>query len=346
MNKNDWNNLYNWLKAKNFELQLDPHPYKFTNGMGNLNFKIFLNNKAYVLRRPPLGPIPPGANDMKREHLVMSAINKKLSLVPNSIIFCENENIFGAPFHIMDYKAGFTINGNTIPKKWDTHKNAKDISKMLISTLVKIHKIEPNQIGLGNLGKPEGFLERQLEGWFKRGLLAHKEKNLKTMTKLYETLKNSTRPKELKSVILHNDFKLDNIILKNNNNTIMPEAIIDWDQATRGHPLYDLATLLSYWTLKEDSPKMKLLKQMPSEKNGFISRIEAIELYSKMSGRSIEQFSWIYSLSLLKLGVVFQQLYAQYLRGTVKDKKYKIFGDVADASYEKGLNIIKSSTIY
>lgn len=346
MNKNDWNSLSKWLKVKNYNLQLDPYPNKFTNGMGNLNFKIFLNNKAYVLRRPPLGPIPPGANDMKREHLVMNALNKKLSLVPNSIIFCEDKNIFGAPFHIMEFKNGFTINGDTIPKRWNTKKSARNISKMLISTLVEIHRIEPNQIGLENLGKPEGFLERQLEGWFKRGLLAHQEKNLDTMKKLYENLKSSPRPNELNPVILHNDFKLDNIILKNNNNNLVPEAIIDWDQATRGHPLYDLATLLSYWTIKEDSSKMKLLKQMPSETNGFINRIEAIELYSKLSGRSIEYFNWIYSLSLLKLGVVFQQLYAQYIRGTVKDKKYQVFGTIAEASYNKGLNIITKNIMY
>ena len=130
MNKNDWNSLSKWLKVKNYNLQLDPYPNKFTNGMGNLNFKIFLNNKAYVLRRPPLGPIPPGANDMKREHLVMNALNKKLSLVPNSIIFCEDKNIFGAPFHIMEFKNGFTINGDTIPKRWNTKKNTTKCHKI------------------------------------------------------------------------------------------------------------------------------------------------------------------------------------------------------------------------
>ena len=123
-------------------------------------------------------------------------------------------------------------------------------------------------------------------------------------------------------------------------------AIIDWDQATRGHPLYDLATLLSYWTIKEDSPNMKLLKQMPSETNGFIKRMEALELYSKMSGCCTKNFYWIYSLSHLKLGVVFQQLHAQYIRGTVKNKRYKIFGTIAEASYEKGLNIINNKIIF
>ena len=345
MDKDHWNRLFVWMQSKGLNLDLNPLPIQFKNGMGNLNYKVFLNNKAYVLRRPPFGPIPPGANDMKREHLVMSSLNKKLSLVPNSVLFCEDENVFGAPFHIIDFKDGFTINGDNMPKKLNTEENIKDISKMLITTLANIHKIDPKSIGLQNLGKPEGFLERQLEGWFKRGLLAHQGKKLNNMTSLYESLKQASKPEEITPVILHNDFKLDNIILTYKNNNIIPAAIIDWDQATRGHPLYDLATLLSYWTLKEDTPDMKLLKQMPSENKGFMSRQDAAKLYSKISGISIKNFNWIYALSLLKLGVVFQQLFAQYLRGTVKDKKYSTFEIVAEASYRRGLNIIKNDKI-
>lgn len=345
MEQHLWNKLKKWLKLKNFNLELNPPPTQFTNGMGNLNYKIFLDHKAYVLRRPPLGPIPPGANDMKREHLVMSSLHKELPLVPNSILFSEDINIFGAPFHIMEYKEGFTINGDTFPSELHNAKDVKIISEMLISTLVKIHKIDPKNAGLENLGKPEGFLERQLEGWFKRGLIAHQNKNLHNITQLYETLKNRPRPEDYKPSILHNDFKLDNIILKKKNNNIFPSAIIDWDQATRGHPLYDLATLLSYWTVQSDSDDMRLIKQMPSEQDGFISRLEAIKQYKYLSGNSIDNFNWIYSLSLLKLGVVFQQLFAQYIRGTVKDKKYLVFEKVAEASYRRGLNIIMNDEI-
>ena len=122
-----------------------------------------------------------------------------------------------------------------------------------------------------------------------------------------------------------------------------PEAIIDWDQATRGHPLFDLATLLSYWTLSEDTSTMKLLQQMPSASPGFISRIEALNLYEKLSGRNIQDFKWIYALSLLKLGVVFQQLYAQYLRGNIKENKYSNFSIIAEAAYQKGINALNKN---
>jgi len=340
-----WKNLSNWVNSKDLNLEMNPMPTKFKNGMGNLNYKIILNNKPFVLRRPPLGPIPPGANDMKREHNVMHALNKKFSLVPNSILLCEDESIFGAPFHIMDFKEGITVNGDKLPDNFRSEKNANYLSKMLIKVLVKLHNINPSDVGLENFGKPIGFLERQLKGWYKRGKIAHYKNSSKAMEELYKLLYSSSIPKEEEFVILHNDFKLDNIILQfsTEQSLLEPVAIIDWDQATRGHPLFDLATLLSYWTLTEDTLNMQLIKQMPSASSGFMSRIEALNLYQKLSGRNIKDFKWIYALSLLKLGVVFQQLYAQFLRGTIKEDKYKTFNIIAEAAYERGLNALNKN---
>lgn len=340
-----WKNLSNWVNSKDLNLEMNPMPTKFKNGMGNLNYKIILNNKPFVLRRPPLGPIPPGANDMKREHNVMHALNKKFSLVPNSILLCEDESIFGAPFHIMDFKEGITVNGDKLPDNFRSEKNANYLSKMLIKVLVKLHNINPSDVGLENFGKPIGFLERQLKGWYKRGKIAHYKNSSKAMEELYKLLYSSSIPKEEEFVILHNDFKLDNIILQfsTEQSILEPVAIIDWDQATRGHPLFDLATLLSYWTLTEDTFNMQLIKQMPSASSGFMSRIEALNLYQKLSGRNIKDFKWIYALSLLKLGVVFQQLYAQFLRGTIKEDKYKTFNIIAEAAYERGLNALNKN---
>ena len=340
-----WKNLSNWVNSKDLNLEMNPMPTKFKNGMGNLNYKIILNNEPFVLRRPPLGPIPPGANDMKREHNVMHALNKKFSLVPNSILLCEDESIFGAPFHIMDFKEGITVNGDKLPDNFRSEKNANYLSKMLIKVLVKLHNINPSDVGLENFGKPIGFLERQLKGWYKRGKIAHYKNSSKAMEELYKLLYSSSIPKEEEFVILHNDFKLDNIILQfsTEQSLLEPVAIIDWDQATRGHPLFDLATLLSYWTLTEDTLNMQLIKQMPSASSGFMSRIEALNLYQKLSGRNIKDFKWIYALSLLKLGVVFQQLYAQFLRGTIKEDKYKTFNIIAEAAYERGLNALNKN---
>ena len=345
MNSKYWKNLAIWMNSKELNLELNPIPNKFKNGMGNLNYKIIVDNQPFVLRRPPLGPIPPGANDMKREHNVMHALSKKFSLVPNSILFCEDKSIFGAPFHIMDFKEGITINGDKLPDDFKSKNNANYLSKMLIEVLVKLHNINPSHVGLENFGKPIGFLERQLEGWHKRGVIAHYKNSSKAMEELYKHLCSSSTPKEEEFVILHNDFKLDNIILEfsKDRNILEPVAIIDWDQATRGHPLFDLATLLSYWTLAEDTFNMQLIKQMPSASSGFMSRIEALNLYQKLSGRDIKDFKWIYALSLLKLGVVFQQLYAQFLRGTIKEDKYKTFNIIAEAAYERGINALNKN---
>ena len=339
----NWKKLKNWLEERSFNLDLSINPKRFKKGMGNINYKVFVNGKFAVLRRPPLGPIPPGANDMKREHSVMSALSRSNKLVPNSLILCEDNQIIGKPFHIIEFKSGETIDGDTLPNKWNNPKTAKYLSKILIKLLVDIHSIDTKSIGLENLGKPEGFLDRQLEGWYLRGCIAQNNEPTKIMKELYNFLKNDKSPNENDHVILHNDFKLDNIMVRTSkyNNQPEPSAILDWDQATRGHPLYDLATLLSYWTEKNDNDSMKLLKQMPSMQNGFLNRKQALNLYSKLSGKDIQDFNWIYALSLLKLGVVFQQLYAQFLRGTVNDKKYKYFGVIAEASFERGLLIAR-----
>ena len=127
MNSKYWKNLAIWMNSKGLNLELNPIPNKFKNGMGNLNYKIIVDNQPFVLRRPPLGPIPPGANDMRREHNVMHALSKKFSLVPNSILLCEDDSIFGAPFHIMDFKEGITINGDKLPDNFKSTKNANEL---------------------------------------------------------------------------------------------------------------------------------------------------------------------------------------------------------------------------
>ena len=185
MNSKYWKNLAIWMNSKGLNLELSPIPNKFKNGMGNLNYKIIVDNQPFVLRRPPLGPIPPGANDMRREHNVMHALSKKFSLVPNSILLCEDDSIFGAPFHIMDFKEGITINGDQLPDNFKSTKNANYLSKMLIEVLVKLHNINPSDVGL-ETGKPTGFLERQLKGWYKRGEIAI----IKTRQKLWKSFIN------------------------------------------------------------------------------------------------------------------------------------------------------------
>ena len=342
----NWKNLQDWLHNKSFNLDLTIDPKRFKKGMGNINYKIFLNEEYAVLRRPPYGPLPPGANDMKREHIVMSSLTKTFKLVPNSLVLCEDHNIIGAPFHILEFKLGQTIDGKTLPMKWNNSTVTKHLSITLIKLLVKLHSIKPESVGLESFGKPEGFLSRQLEGWYNRGCISQDNKPTKIMTELYRELKKHRIPREDEHVILHNDFKLDNILLSSleNNQEPKPTAILDWDQATRGHPLYDLATLLSYLTSVDDTDSMQLLGQMPSCQEGFLSRKEAIKLYAKLSGRNMKDFKWIYTLSLLKLGVVFQQLYAQFQRGTVKDKKYRSFGKIAEAAFERGLNTFNSKS--
>ena len=333
-----WHKLSKWLKLKKFSLNLDPMPSRFKNGMGNLNYKIFLNNKPYVLRRPPLGPLPPGANDMKREHTVMSSLSKKFNLVPNSILFCDDQNIFGAPFHIMDFKEGFTINGNKLPKEYQSKNDAKKISTMLIETLVHLHEIKPIDVALENYGRPEGFLYRQLIGWHKRGTIAHGNKESINMEKLFKILSTQKIPEEKEFVILHNDFKLDNIMWSNTD-LFNPVAVFDWDMCTRGDPLMDVGHMLNYWIDENDNEECKSITSMPTDNILYPTRDEIIDYYSNRTGFDIENINWYYAFGALKLAVILQQIYIRYLKGQTKDKRFSTFGNRVEALINRANNV-------
>ena len=341
-----WVELYKYLKSIGKNLTFNPAPERFLSGMGNLNYKITLDGRPVVLRRPPLGPIPPGANNMTREHSLLKALAPSWNLIPQAICLCSDPEVFGAPFQIMEYKEGKCIIGDNIPKEWNNKKSLAKISKILISLLSTLHSINYKAIGLQSFGKPEGFLSRQLNGWKNRCIIATNNKPSKICNRLHLELSKTFAADINNPCIIHNDFKLDNILISKNetSNTIEATAIIDWDQATIGSPLYDLATLLSYWIEKKDPSELQLLKQMPTTIEGFPSRSEAINMYQKTTGFSMTGFRWIYSLAMYKLGVVFLQLYAQYLRGSVKNSKFSAFENISNAVFERGLEVLIKKT--
>ena len=337
-----WFQLHNWLKSKGKDFTLNPLPQRFMSGMGNLNYKITLDGTPVVLRRPPLGPIPPGANDMNREYTLLKSLAPFWNLIPKPICFCNNPEIFGAPFLIMEYKRGTCILGDNIPKEWKKNIKVSELSSILIKLLSKLHSINPKTVGLEKFGNPKGFLTRQLNGWQKRCLIATDNNPPKSSRSLYSALTSTYSLENDNHCIIHNDFKLDNILLikSNNSDKLKATAIIDWDQATIGNPLYDLATLLTYWIESKDPPELQLLKQMPTTMDSFPTRSDAIELYKKSTGSSLHGFRWIYSLAMYKLGVVFLQLYAQYIRGSVSNNKFSEFGNISNAVFEKGLDVL------
>ena len=277
-----------------------------------------------VLRRPPLGPIPPGANDMGRESGILSTLWKAFPLAPRCRHACTDPAVLGAPFFIMDYRDGLVI-GGTVPDGV-VPADRRRIGLDLMRVLADLHAVDPAAVGLEGLGRPEGFLTRTIEGWSKRAHLAWGEDTPALADEVCDWLRARVPPAHDVSLI-HNDFKLDNVIL--DRERLDPVAVLDWDMGTRGDPLFDLAVTLAYWTEADDPAVMHRLNQMPTAAPGFPTRADAMEAYAKASGRDLSDFVFQRVLGQFRLAVVFAQLHRRWREGGTKDPKFAEFGALA-----------------
>lgn len=334
----DWPAIARYLAAHGIVLDLAFAPRQFAGGLANLNFLLRLENGWAVLRRPPDGPLPPGAHDMQREHRILSRLWRALPLAPRSLHLCEDERIAGVPFQILEFRPGIAVRGDGLAPLPPTAETGARLSAMLIETLAAIHAVDPAQVGLGDLGRPKGFFARTARGWIERAERATDGAMSPAARAIASWLADVEAPDAAAPALLHNDFKLDNVLI--DGETLAPIAIVDWDMGTRGDPLFDLATLLSYWSQADDPPAMHRLAQMPTARPGFLTREAAAEAYGRATGRSLGHLKPYRVLTMLKLGVVFHQLHARHRAGETTDARYAGFGKLADELFEFTLDIV------
>lgn len=320
----DWLRLSEHLAREGHRLDPDVPPRQFRGGLGNLNFLVSMDGRYCVLRRPPFGTVPVGANDMAREHRVLSRLWQAWPLAPRSLYYCADESVLGARFLMMEYRPGLVI-GHELPAGLTPQAVGGQLSTMLVGTLAALHTVDPGAVGLDDFGKPAGFLARTASGWAKRGEAVAEDGEGRLVAELAHWLAGRTPP-EQSPTLLHSDFKLDNVVL--DPETLEPRAVLDWDMSTRGDPLYDLATLLSYWVEPSDPEPMHRLGQMPTGAGGFHSRAQLMSRYAALTGRDLSDFHFHRVLALFKLGVVFLQLHARYRSGATSDGRYAGFGEL------------------
>lgn len=324
----DWDRLRRYLADLGLSLAQSPAPRQFAGGLANLNYLLTLDDHEAVLRRPPMGELPLGAYDMGREFRIIKALSQGLPLVPTAIHHCDSDDVLGAPFQILEYRRGFAVRGDMLPGGLDTLPDIGDkLSRTIVDILVQIHSIDPAAVGLESLGRPQGFLERTVEGWAKRVALAA-DPIPAVVPSLIDWLRRHHVP-DGRVTLLHNDLKLDNVLL--DGRTLAPVAVLDWDQCTRGDALFDLATSLSYWVEPGDPPDMHALRQMPTARPGFYTRRQLAEHYAAATGADLSNFRFYRVLALFKLAVIFYQLHARYRNGATEDPRYAGFGSVADS---------------
>jgi aminoglycoside phosphotransferase (APT) family kinase protein len=296
---------------------------QFGGGAANLTYLLDYGTHAYVLRRPPLGPVARSAHDMKREYGVLAVLHQAFPYAPQAYLYCDDLEIVGAEFFVMERRQGIVVR-RTLPDVYAQLAHApRQMSLALVDALAELHAVDYQAIGLGDLGRPAGFVERQVEGWYRRWQAA-KTEDLAEMESVYQWLKDHV-PATGHVSLVHNDYKLDNVMLAADDPRQIV-AIFDWDMGTLGDPLSDMGALLAYWTEPADPDYLQSISMMPSGDLGFPTRAELIERYAEQSGRSVNDIHFYHALGLFRLAVIIAQIYIRYRRGQTQDQRFAALG--------------------
>lgn len=297
---------------------------QFPSGASNLTFLLEIGDWKGVLRRPPLGPIPPKAHDMGRESGILAKLNAAYPLAPMPYVFCDDEAVIGAPFYVMEHRSGVVLN-ESFPESIEPDEAlCRGISETVVDTLVELHAVDPQKAGFGDLGRPEGFLERQTQGWIGRYDKAKTEEILE-VAPLTEWLAANV-PQSPAPTVIHNDYKLNNLVLDPEDPTKV-RAVLDWEMATVGDPLFDLAVSLTYWIEPGDPADLAQVMPTVTATPGFLTRKQLIDRYAERSGRDLSEMHWHVVFGYFKLAGILQQIYARYEKGQTKDERFATFGD-------------------
>lgn len=316
--------LEKYLRAKVEELPEAPlEMLQFPAGHSNLTYQLKVGHWEAVLRRPPLGPVAPKAHDMKREHFIISELHSHFQPAPKPILFSDDESIVGSPFFIMERKHGLVFDTSFPEGFAATQGNCRKLSEVMVDKLVELHSIPYQETRLASISKPEGFMERQVQGWISRYLRA-KTDDIPEVEPLLKWLPDHI-PADGEATIIHYDYKLNNAMF--NEGATEMVGLFDWEMTTVGDPLADLGVAMGYWTEKNDPAMLKtgLGKPSVTVNEGFMTREQFIEAYAKKSGRDVSNIGFYLTFAYFKLAVICQQIYYRYQKGQTNDPRFSHF---------------------
>jgi aminoglycoside phosphotransferase (APT) family kinase protein len=316
---------------------------QFRKGHSNLTYLVRLGDREAVLRRAPFGAKVKHAHDMKREFQLLSALQGVYPRAPRPIAFCEDESILGARFYLMERVRGVVIRGDGasagIPL---TPELLRATSTALVDGLADLHAVPVAGTALAALGRPEGYVARQVKGWTERYFGA-KTDELASMERVAGWLAaNQPDAYAGGAALIHNDYKYDNVVLDPDDLT-RAVAVLDWEMATVGDPLMDLGTTLAYWIDADDPQEVKDRPNGPTANPGSLTRIEVVERYAARSGRPVPSPLFYYVFGLFKIAVIIQQIYKRFVDGHTRDERFaalihrvRIVGDHAARALDRG----------
>ncbi|MCK6537360.1 MAG: phosphotransferase family protein [Polyangiaceae bacterium] len=310
---------------------------QFPSGHSNLTYLVRAGDRQYVLRRPPFGSKVKTAHDMGREFRVLSKLHAVYPLAPEPLLHCADEGVLGAPFYVMRRTHGLIVRKD-LPRGFEL--GAGQVSALhtqLADRLAELHAIDFAAAGLGDLGKPEGYVERQVRGWAQR-YAGSKTDDIPAVEQLAAWLAERL-PADGAPGLIHNDFKLDNVVLDPRDPTRII-GVLDWEMCTLGDPLMDLGTTLAYWVEPDDAEQFHAVRWGPTTLPGSLTRRQIADRWAQRTGRDASNALFYYAFGLFKTAVVLQQIYYRYRQGLTHDDRFAMLIHGVRLLAERGVEAI------
>ena len=315
---------------------------QFPSGHSNLTYLIRLGGNEMVLRRPPFGSKVKSAHDMSREFRVLSKLHSAFAEAPRVLLFCGDESVLGAPFYLMEPIRGIILRKDPLAGLDFSPETARRLSEVFVDHLARLHGIDFGTIGLGDLGKPQGYLERQVHGWGER-YLASKTHEYPEAERVAAWLQDHI-PAAPGAALIHNDYKYDNLVLDPREITRVI-GILDWEMCTIGDPLSDLGASLAYWVEATDPQDLQASRWSPSNYPGSLTRAQIVERYARLTGRDVSSVPFYLAFGRFKVAVILQQIYFRYEQGLTKDPRFAALPGKVATLFRASLQTAETGTI-
>ncbi|MEV6387988.1 phosphotransferase family protein [Nocardia xishanensis] len=303
-----------------------PSVRQFSGGASNLTYLLrYPDGAELILRRPPAGTKAEGAHDMAREYRIQSALHPVYPLAPATVALCEDPVVLGGPFYVMERVAGPIPRKELPPQTPRDPESVTALCRRVIDLLVDLHEVDVETAGLGDLGKGEGYVARQVAGWSAR-YRAARTRDVGSFERVMTWLAEN-QPADRGAVLIHNDFRFDNIVFDPDDPTV-PVALLDWEMATVGDPLMDLGGALAYWVQADDGLLFRRFRRQPTHVTGMMTRAEVVDYYCLRTGIELTEDQWVFYevFGLFRLAGICQQIYHRYYHGQATNPAFRWFG--------------------
>jgi aminoglycoside phosphotransferase (APT) family kinase protein len=334
--------LEGWLRERLPDLPSAPLEIEqFPGGHSNLTYLLRCGEREMVLRRPPFGSKVKTAHDMGREFRVLSHLQGHYPKAPATLAHCDDPQIIGAPFYVMERVRGVIFRDQRRPEGMDlTPDRMRSLSEAVVDGLAELHAVDFQAAGLGDFGRPDGYVERQVTGWRQRWEGSRTD-DVPDVERAAAWLSDHLRESSSPPTLVHNDYKYDNVVFAPDLSRIV--AVLDWEMSTLGDPVLDLGTTLGYWFDPDDDPALRQFPSGPTILPGNLGRADVVQRYAETTGRDVSEIVFAYVFGLFKIAVIAQQIYYRFKQGLTKDPRFAgmlpavfLLGRTAVSAIDKG----------